>query len=236
MNEGRDPSTGPAGPGDSGPTEPSAPLDSTQPPPPPGSPPPPIAPPSTMAPPPPPYGPAPGPPRDGPAPGYLWATTGSRVIAWIIDAILLGLISGGLSAVLGIGFLAFGGFDMFRPGRPLFSGLAGAWFGWILVITAVSGVYFVGLWTRNGATIGQSLFGLEVRNAADGSRLGQDQAIRRWAFLTVPVVSSLPGLGLLFALYELFLLWTTAQDPQNRGFHDRQANTVVVRREPWSNG
>jgi uncharacterized RDD family membrane protein YckC len=94
----------------------------------------------------------------------------------------------------------------------------------------VSGVYFVGLWTRNGATVGQLLFGLEVRNAVDGARLGQDQAIRRWAFLTVPVLSSLPALGLFVFLYQLYLLITTSNDPAKQGFHDRQCGTVVVRR------
>lgn len=177
----------------------------------------------------------------GPAPGLEYATTGVRVVAYIVDGIILGAVSGAIAGAFGLGWLSMFGLDML-PGEGFGVGVGAvfgfgafglAWFGWlawITVTTIVSGVYFVGLWTRNGATVGQLLFGLEVRNASDGARLGQDRAIRRWAFLTVPVLSSLPGLGLFVFIYQLFLLGSTSSDPAKQGFHDRQAGTVVVRR------
>lgn len=175
-----------------------------------------------------------GPPGDGPAPGLEYGTVGVRLVAYIIDVVILGAMSGAARGLLGLGWLSWGGMEW--PGANGFDGffgwgaLSAAWFAWVLITAAISGLYFVGLWTRNAASLGQMLLGLEVRNAADGARPTQDQAIRRWAFLTVPVISSIPALGLLVFLYQLYLLISTSSDPAKQGFHDRQAETVVVRR------
>lgn len=172
----------------------------------------------------------------GPAPGLEYATVGVRLVAYIIDVIIVGVISGAFRGIFGLGWLAWGGFDMSGQGGPDLGGLFGwgalglGFLAWIVVSTIVSGVYFVGLWMRNGATFGQMLLGLEVRNAADGARLTQDQAIRRWAFLTVPVLSQLPAVGFLVFIYMIYLLISTNGDPAKQGFHDKQAGTVVVRR------
>jgi hypothetical protein len=73
-------------------------------------------------------------------------------------------------------------------------------------------------------------------NAVDGAALTWNQATRRWAFLFGPsVLNSLfqfSGLsfivGLLLIAYGIYLLYTTATDPQKQGFHDKQADTLVV--------
>jgi uncharacterized RDD family membrane protein YckC len=177
------------------------------------------------------YGGPPMPPQAGPAPGLLYGSAGVRLVAWIIDAIIIGAIDGAFGAVLGLGFVGWGGLRFGGTGPfPFLNGIGVGWLIWVAVVTVISGVYFVGLWTRNGGTLGQLLLSLEVRNAVDGSRLTQDQAIRRWAFLVVPVISALPGLGFFVFLYQLYLLYTTANDPAKQGFHDKQAGTVVVRR------
>jgi uncharacterized RDD family membrane protein YckC len=177
-------------------------------------------------------GPAmPAPVERGPAPGLVYGSAAIRVVAWIIDGLIIAAIDAAVGAVLGLGFVGWGGLRLGGAGPfPWLNGIGVGWLVWVTAVTVVSGVYFVGLWTRSGATLGQLLLSLEVRNAADGSRMTQDQAIRRWAFLTVPVISSLPGLGLLVFLYQVFLLYTTANDPAKQGFHDKQAGTVVVRR------
>ncbi len=189
------------------------------------------------APPPGPPAAPPGPPAagsrpsaPGPAAGLAYATVGVRLVAYIIDGIILGVIDGTLGALFGIGFLFSYGFDVFRPGRLFDFALGGGFLAYVLLAAAVSGVYFVYTWTRNGASVGQSLLNLEVRNAADGARLTQDQAIRRWAFLTVPIVSALPGVGGLVFIYQLFLAYTVSTDPAKQGFHDKQVGSVVVRR------
>lgn len=193
--------------------------------PPPGAPPP--APPASAWPP-----PAPPPPGSvrGPAPGLEYATFGGRLIAYIVDSIAIGIVTGIVSAVMGGGIFALYGFSAFGFGRRLgFDfGLAGIAFA--IVAGLISGAYFVYFWTHTGATPGQSLLGLEVRNAADGARLTQEQAIRRWAFLVVPFISVFPLVGLLVFLYQIFLAYTVTTDPNAQGFHDKEARTVVVRR------
>jgi uncharacterized RDD family membrane protein YckC len=193
-----------------------------------------------------PGGPAPsgqapgGLPPGGPAPGLQYGSAGIRLVAYIIDGLILGAISGALSGMLGLGWFRTFGLDVLGRDGPGFGfgdmgaiGAMGAlwigFIGWIAVTTIVSGVYFVGLWTRNGATVGQAILSLEVRNAADGARIGQDQAIRRWAYLVVPVVSALPALGIFVLIYQIYLLVTTSNDPAKQGFHDKQVGTVVVR-------
>jgi uncharacterized RDD family membrane protein YckC len=173
-------------------------------------------------------------PPGGPAPGLEYGSAGIRLVAYIIDGIILGAISGALSGLLGLGWLRMAGLDLFGgDGHWLGLGGIGAlgigFLGWIAITTTVSGLYFVGLWTQNGATVGQALLSLEVRNAADGARIAQDQAIRRWAYLVVPVLSALPALGLFVLIYQLYLLVTTSNDPAKQGFHDKQVGTVVVR-------
>jgi uncharacterized RDD family membrane protein YckC len=193
--------------------------------------PPPYAPTPPAAAPPPPSAPPPPPgPGGGPAPGLEYATFGGRLIAYIIDSILVGLVTGFVSVVLGGGFFALYGFTALRFGQPLrFDlGLGGVVF--TIVAGLISGAYFVYFWTHAGATPGQSFLGLEVRNAADGARLTQDQAIRRWAFLIVPFVSVFPFIGFLVFLYQIFLAYTVTTDPNRQGFHDKEAGTVVVRR------
>ncbi len=171
-------------------------------------------------------GPPPGP---GPAPGLIYGGFGVRLVALIIDGIILALISGAVSSLLGIGLIGWYGIgpDIFRPGFGFAFGAT--WLAYVLVNTAISGVYFVYTWTHGNATPGQRIMALEVRNAPDGASLVQDQAIRRWIFLTLPIVNSIPVLGVFVALYNLFLAYTTYADPNKQGFHDKQAGTVVIR-------
>jgi uncharacterized RDD family membrane protein YckC len=181
------------------------------------------------APPPPPLPPTPSGER-GPAPGLVYASFGARLIAYIIDSIIIGLMTGALSLLLGGGILG-----LWRLNGPPFGPAFGIGFGlggiaFALVGGVISGLYFVYFWTRTGATPGQSFLGLEVRNAADGRLLGQEQAIRRWVFLIVPFVSIIPFVGLLVFLYQIYLAYTVTTDPNRQGFHDKEAGTVVVRR------
>lgn len=176
----------------------------------------------------------PGPPsagwgrQRGPAPGLIYAGLGVRLVAWIIDAVIVGLVGSVIAGALGLGFIGFNGADWRDLAFWNFRSFGGAWFAWLVVQAVISGAYFVYSWTRLGATLGQRFMNLHVHNDADGGLLTQDQAIRRWALLVVPLVGSLPGLGLLVFLYQLYLGWTTTQDPYKRGFHDHQSGTVVV--------
>ena len=170
----------------------------------------------------------------GPAPGVAYADLVTRIIAYIIDAILLSIAFGVIGvAILGT-FLLTGGF-------------AGAIIGFVvlgLLYLAGSAVYFIYTWTSMRATVGQKVLNLETVNAADGATLTRDQAIRRWAYLFGPsalgtvanfaLVGSIAILGSLLSLaafvYTIYLLYTASQSPKRQGYHDVQAGTVVVKR------
>ncbi|MEO8208774.1 MAG: hypothetical protein ABI598_07035, partial [Chloroflexota bacterium] len=52
-------------------------------------------------------------------------------------------------------------------------------------------------------------------------------------FPIAQVVNQLPGLGSLISLailvYTIYLLYSTAKSPTKQGFHDKFANSVVVK-------
>jgi len=105
------------------------------------------------------------------------------------------------------------------------------------IIYAVLGfLYFGYTWTAWRASPGQRVLGLMTVDATSGAALTWNQATKRWAFLFGPsVLNSLLQFGglsffvtLLLIAYGIFLLYTTATDPQKQGFHDKQANTLVI--------
>jgi uncharacterized RDD family membrane protein YckC len=176
----------------------------------------------------------------GPAPGLAYAGLGIRVVAYIIDAILLGILGAFVFTALGAIFLGTA---------------AGGNFGIALVVAVVlavanmiiSAIYFIWGWTNPDmrASLGQRVLGLNTLNASDGATLTRDQAVRRWAWLygifavasalqlalggsDIRVLGSL--IGLLAFAYWIFLLYTTYQSPKKQGYHDVQAGTVVVKR------
>ena len=195
----------------------------------PGTPTPPAPPPSTgwAAPPPPPV-------QTGPA-GFVYADVPNRAIAYIIDAILVAIIAGVIGAVLGGVGLSTG---TFTPGTLNFevnyvgllvSGIVGA---------AISAAYFVYTWTNMRGTLGMKALGMQIGNAGDGKTLTMDQATRRWLVIAAPGILAqvffvLPALGSLIGLvafgWFLYLLWTTYSSPTKQGFHDKFANTMVVK-------
>jgi uncharacterized RDD family membrane protein YckC len=173
-----------------------------------------------------------GPVKDaGPAPGVAYADLGIRIGAYIIDVIVMAVLFWIVAAII-IGVVAS------------ISGGVGFILSLIFIVAfevAFSVIYFVYSWTKLRASPGQKVLGLETVNGADGRTLTQPQAIRRWLFLFGPFVllSALQlvvgtGLGSLFGLaslgYGIYLLYTVYQDPKRQGYHDHQADTVVVKR------
>ena len=143
----------------------------------------------------------------------------TRVIAYIIDAIILG--------ILGIVVLGIIVNDVTIVGSIIRA-----------VIYAVLGfLYFGYTWTAWKASPGQRILGLMTVNAADGAALTWNQATMRWAFLFGPsILNSLFQLGgglssivnLIVLVYYIYLLYTTATDPRKQGFHDKQATSLVI--------
>jgi hypothetical protein len=176
----------------------------------------------------------------GPAPGILYADLTTRVIAFIIDGILLGILSAFISLALGALLLGF----------LLSGGIFGVIIATVLLSAAtlfLSALYFVWGWTNPAmrASLGQKALGLQTVNAADGATLTRDQALRRWGWLygvfvlanvvqLVLMPTDLSILGSLVSLatfgYFVYLIWTTSKDAKRQGFHDIKASTVVVKR------
>lgn len=167
--------------------------------------------------------------------GVALADTPDRIIAYVIDAIILGVV-GFIAGMLTLNILGdnFGGvFGINIRVHNLVSALAT-----VALTAVVSAVYFIGMWSRmGGATVGMKVMKLSVRDASSGAVIGQSQAITRWLFLGLPAALSaiyVWGLiGWLVSLavlgYFIYLLMTTAQSATRQGFHDMQAKTVVAK-------
>jgi len=150
------------------------------------------------------------------------AAIGARVIAFIIDAIILGIIQLILASIIG---------DVSIVGSVTRS----------IIYAAIGFGYFGYSWTAWRASPGQRVLGLMTVSEADGGTLTWNQATMRWAWLFGPsVLNSLTGnqvggglgaiVGLVVLGYYIYLLYTAATDPRKQGFHDKQAGTLVAMR------
>jgi uncharacterized RDD family membrane protein YckC len=161
--------------------------------------------------------------------GFVYADVPNRAIAYIIDAIILGIVNLVAFAILG------------GIGLSILSGLTYNYFaGLVLAVVSlvISGAYFIYTWTAMRGTVGMKALGMQIGNARDGKTLTMDQAIRRWIALGAPfgiaqAFNPLPGIGILLGLvafaWFIFLLWTTYSSPTKQGFHDTFVNSMVVK-------
>jgi len=163
------------------------------------------------------------------APGLSIADTATRLVAYIVDILILGIAALIVGAVLGQAQARLGSF-----GATGFSLTTSNVLGWVL-LTMLDAVYFIGFWTGGRrATIGQRLFHLQVGNAFDGRSLSAAQAVRRWIALggvaaVLGLIRPIQGAGsALETLWFLVLLISTAMSPTKQGLHDRLANSAVV--------
>jgi len=165
---------------------------------------------------------------------------GVRIVALIIDYILLLIVFTFVAIALGAIFL----------GSLINGGTLMAIVGGVLLAIAnlvISAIYFIWTWTNPDlrASLGQRVLGLNTVSAADGATITRPQAVRRWVYLfgLVALASAMQSalsatslgtlavlIGLLAFAYEVFLLWTTYQSPKKQGYHDVQAGTVVIKR------
>ena len=100
-------------------------------------------------------------PSMGPTSGLVYGDVPNRIIAYIIDIIVLAIINvvvGIVLAVVGISALSGTGLDATTN-----------WVGSIIlspaVSLAISGAYFVYAWTNQRATIGMKALSLQIGNA-----------------------------------------------------------------------
>jgi uncharacterized RDD family membrane protein YckC len=167
--------------------------------------------------------------------GLALADNVDRIIAWIIDGFIIAIV-GWIVSALTTNILGDNYFGVFVGVKTpsLVSSLVAA-----VLMLAATAAYFIYMWTRmGGATVGQRVMKLSVRDASSGGQISQSQAITRWAYLAAPFALfwGLWGFGILGLVawvaligYEIYLIYTTANSPTRQGFHDVQAKTVVAK-------
>ncbi len=184
------------------------------PPPPGGPPPPPSGYPSQGYPPAPyaqvPYNQVPYVPA-GPVPGLQYAGFWIRFASYLIDVIPIAVVGGILNVSLGTGFkCGFGSDNIYRCNGG--TGSIGSWLGFLVL-----GVYWVLTWSLLGASLGQKALGMRVVDAANGERIDIGKSVLRYIGFIVSVIPL--AIGLIWAAF----------DPRKQGWHDKIANTFVVR-------
>jgi uncharacterized RDD family membrane protein YckC len=166
--------------------------------------------------------------------GLVYAELPNRIIALIIDVIVLSVIGFVLAWI-------FGGL-VSEPGALDSAGGELNIVAFLVVLAlqvAVSFAYFGGSWTLLGGTAGMRLLGMRIGNETDGGLISPQQSLIRWLILGIPALLSslavyVPNtIGLILwalgVLWLLALLYTMAQSPTNQGLHDRYARTILVK-------
>ncbi|MFL5686976.1 MAG: RDD family protein [Chloroflexota bacterium] len=183
--------------------------------------------------------------------GYVISGVGSRIVAWLIDTTLAGIIP----ALISLSLIDFQGivrnaiqqaeqnptgrFDSTVYTIPVT-------LDYILITLITVGIqylYFVGFWTsRWRATPGMMGLQMRVVDAMTGGTLSIVEATKRWIALGFPLallaliapLQSAAGV-IQFALL-IFLFFTTVTNARRQGLHDRWANSLVIRSATSGNG
>ena len=176
--------------------------------------------------------PVPGPP------GFYYADVPNRIIAFIIDMIILTFI--GFLLVLVFGGL-FGGVTTPSGALDLAGGdlNLGVFLFVSIAQLAVSLAYFGYFWTSSRGTPGMKLLGLQIGHEIDGRNIDWNQALVRWFIIGIPsILSSFASyastsvsfiLSVLGLVWLIVLLYTMAQSPTKQGLQDRYAHTILVK-------
>jgi uncharacterized RDD family membrane protein YckC len=157
------------------------------------------------------------------AEGLQYGRTIDRVMAYLIDGLIIGIPTAITAAIISRLEVSGSG------------GLGGASLVATIITVGVDLLYFVAFWTGgDGATPGMRLMKLRIANAATGAILTVQQGLVRWLALggvlqllafVQPVA---PLAGLLDVVWALILLATTATSPTKQGIHDRIASSALV--------
>jgi uncharacterized RDD family membrane protein YckC len=172
---------------------------------------------------PPPQGQAPAPAGGQPAantagqPGDL----GTRILAKVIDSIIVGIVVGPLWAAISIG-LAVAGLPCFFTRLLTYTMAAALYVG-----------YFAFMESNKGQTVGKMLMKLEVRGP-NGGHPTMEEAVKRNAYFGVLLIGIIPFVGwFLYPLAYLgaviYLIVTINNNEQTRqGWHDDLAGGTWV--------
>lgn len=161
----------------------------------------------------------------GPAPGLLYAGFWIRLLAYLVDSVVLAIPLAGIVLAFLLPSLNSLHCVVHQTDSSIRS-VTCSGFGTISAVSALaelgllilSAVYFTLAWSRWGHTLGQRLCGLTVVDANTGGRLGTGRSLGRYV-------------GLLVSIWVLYIgvIWA-AFDPRKQGWHDKIASSFVVRR------
>jgi uncharacterized RDD family membrane protein YckC len=184
--------------------------------------------------------------------GYVIAGVGARIIAWLIDVTLAGIVPG----ILAFAVVDWTGImrEAIEQARLSPSGQITGMTATTIPVTldyilatliglGVQFLYFVGFWTsRWQATPGMIGLKMRVVDANTGSTLSVLQATKRWIALGWPLalLALVPALqavqGLLQLGLTVVLFFTTVTNDRKQGLHDKFANSLVTRSVTSGNG
>jgi uncharacterized RDD family membrane protein YckC len=145
-------------------------------------------------------------------PGLAYGGFWIRVVARVVDAVILGIP---ITVVL-VGLLIAA--NSTNQNAQSVTGLVfgGIFIVLYLLILAVTVGYQIYFWGTSGSTPGMRLFRLRVVDAVSGGPIGFSRATIRWLMTLVNTWACYVG-----------WIWV-AFDPRKQGWHDKVANTVVV--------
>jgi uncharacterized RDD family membrane protein YckC len=153
------------------------------------------------------------------------ATMGQRLLARIIDGVILLVVVGVLGALF-IGGAATQVTTDPVTGQVTSGGgaLVGAIIGYGLIVIVFGLFYEVGLIALRGATLGKQAMGIKVVRELDGQLPGWGPAALRWI---IPQVA-----GMICGLITILVYVSPFFDNTGRlqGWHDKVAKTFVVKR------
>jgi uncharacterized RDD family membrane protein YckC len=134
--------------------------------------------------------------------GGFWV----RVLAFILDGIVLGVLTSALGPLAGTGTVV-----QTTDGRFVVD------YGANALGTLVGLVYMVGFWAWRGQTPGMIPFNMRVVRASDGTKPDLVVGLLRYV-----------GLIISFVVIFIGVIWV-AFDSRKQGWHDKIAGTLVVR-------
>ena len=141
-------------------------------------------------------------PEPGPAPGLQFGGAGERLVAYLVDSLLIS------AACIVIGLV---GLLLALVAWPV--AIVICLVGWLVVGLG----YFPYFWVRTGQTPGLRMFGMRVVRDRDGGPIGTGAALLR-----------LFGLYVIDGILYLGFIWIFI-DKRKRCWHDLLAGTVVVK-------
>lgn len=148
---------------------------------------------------------------------------GRRLLARLLDSILVGVPLWIIFAIFGANF-----FDL-ETSEAVWTGTIWA---------TIFALYEIWLISARGQTVGKQALGVTVVNHTDGNLPSVSMVFQRWFVYGVASAvgniltsgfSGLIWLGIMFTLLSFLVFLSPLFGFQRRGWHDQFANTVVVR-------